>query len=180
MTSPVLIVLFSGEGSHWELATLPFIQKLLHHPIQWNQENVGVIYKLFGIRSIPVHLSHWFGPISASLPLLREFYLALNQLDVFLLCFGMPIITRCYDSDNSTTRAEKHQSFTTWWKVSYYRALARSYPDVGNSSRSTNHLMSRLAGEFWGPLRWLIYAISVSAQHQPPLLSKIFNNYKSL
>ena len=63
VTSPLLIVLIYIEGSHWILATLPFIRGLLPHPSQLEWENVGITYKLLGDLGIPIHAS----PLSLSL-----------------------------------------------------------------------------------------------------------------
>ena len=60
-------------------------------------------------------------------------------------------------------------------KVSYPHPSTRSYSEIRNSSGSTNHLVSMLAGEFWGRLRGLAWAIRVSAQLQPPCCPRFFN-----
>ena len=77
MTSPLLIIFANREGSHWVLATFPFIQGLC-------------LLNSMGVRKYKDHLqatrrfgrshsclSHWPGPIFVSPPLKGELYLAL-------------------------------------------------------------------------------------------------------
>ena len=46
MTSPLLIFLVSRLGSHWVLASIPYIMRIWPRPSQWEWGNVEVTYKL--------------------------------------------------------------------------------------------------------------------------------------
>ena len=106
--------------------------------------------------------------LSTSHLLERRFYLAL-----VLTRIGMTLISfwGCRSSHGvmpwSIRLLELKNTSPAWpnEKVSYHHPSTRSYPEAENSSRSTNHFVCRLTGEFWGPLRGFTYAISVSAQH---------------
>ena len=64
MISSLLIVLVDRGGSHWLLATLPFIRELCPHPIKWKWRNVRVTYKILEVWSIPTYPSLLEPPLS--------------------------------------------------------------------------------------------------------------------
>ena len=87
MISSLLIVLVNSGGSHWLLATLPFIRELCPHQIKWKWRNVGVTYKILEVWSIPTYpfptgtTSISFPPLSQSHLLYRkDFTLLSSQL----------------------------------------------------------------------------------------------------
>ena len=166
VTSPLLIVLADIDESHWVLATLPSIRGLWPHPSQWEWGMSESLTSNSGFR-IFLFIPTRSGPFTVPPPLYGGYYLAIvsARLGMTLVPFKDASHNMVWCPDRFDHWGWKHQSCRTWWNVSYLHPSIRSYLEAGNLCESTNHLVHRLAGEFWCTLRGYAWVINVSAKH---------------